>query len=212
MGIPAQELVHPESVPSVLECVICTEVLLDAVECPHCQVAACRECITPWLSSKGTCPQCRQKTAQFSPAHRIVRAQLGALLVRCTQENCTWTGTLESREGHECKTALESTAEVVEMLKARLAEKDAKIAEQQKVISMQSAQLQTLERQRFAQSAQSATDALPGRSGWSALSGSGDPVPICRRPGCTFPSWDGRPGGFCTRSCRDRFRESTVPS
>jgi len=76
---------------------------LDPMEC-KCETVFCSKCIGTWLRNNPHCPSCREplRQEQLKRAHRSVRAYLDALLVRCQQPGCGWTGALDARAGHEC--------------------------------------------------------------------------------------------------------------
>jgi hypothetical protein len=48
-----------EGLEGILSCFICAGMLQDAVLCPRCGAMACRSCLSKWVSSSNTCPQCR---------------------------------------------------------------------------------------------------------------------------------------------------------
>mmetsp|Transcript_2315 Transcript_2315/g.4846 ORF Transcript_2315/g.4846 Transcript_2315/m.4846 type:complete len:295 (-) Transcript_2315:366-1250(-) len=132
MGIPDEDLVHPEHVPPSHRCLICQEVLLDPKEC-GCEVAFCAACIGDWLQrGKNECPNCRQYLSHetLKRAHRSVVAAINNLETRCRQPGCGWTGQLDARANHECqpKKIAELTARAA-ALEAQLGGKNERITE-----------------------------------------------------------------------------------
>mmetsp|Transcript_56525 Transcript_56525/g.104652 ORF Transcript_56525/g.104652 Transcript_56525/m.104652 type:complete len:216 (-) Transcript_56525:280-927(-) len=138
MGIPSGEVVHPEEVSDILRCLICTDVLLDPLECTECQTAYCRSCIGAWLMVKHSCPHCKatiHHEGALQPLHRSLRTELAKVRVTCPKAGCTWRGRLDHRPGHEC------FPDVLAARDARIAELEAELEVHRAMVSKLEARL-----------------------------------------------------------------------
>ncbi|ELR50762.1 E3 ubiquitin-protein ligase NRDP1 isoform X1 [Bos indicus] len=68
-----------------LICPICSGVLEEPVQAPHCEHAFCNACITQWFSQQQTCPVDRSvvTVAHLRPVPRIMRNMLSKLQIAC---------------------------------------------------------------------------------------------------------------------------------
>lgn len=68
-----------------LICPICSGVLEEPVQAPHCEHAFCNACITQWFSQQQTCPVDRSAVtvAHLGPVPRIMQNMLSKLQIAC---------------------------------------------------------------------------------------------------------------------------------
>ena len=48
-----------EQVPTAYECIICSCIAWDPMECSECNALACQKCIAVWNSKQKFCPHCK---------------------------------------------------------------------------------------------------------------------------------------------------------
>lgn len=100
MGVDLERFldVNPE-----LICSICAGVLEDPVESP-CRHVFCSACISRWLDTKQSCPNCRKKVRanNLRPALPMIKNIINKLKIRCdfAPNGCTETVELEQLESH----------------------------------------------------------------------------------------------------------------
>lgn len=100
MGIDLERFldVNPE-----LICSICAGVLEDPVESP-CRHVFCSACISRWLDTKKSCPNCRKKVRanELRPALPMIKNIINKLKIRCdfAPNGCTETVELEQLGSH----------------------------------------------------------------------------------------------------------------
>jgi len=159
MGIPDSELLNPEHVAESLRCPICSEVLLDPMECRQCLGTFCKLCVQSTCRTKLECPHCYETTQRLIPARRKIRTHLNQLQVRCQHEGCSWSGRLKSRSGHECELLPAVIANNGAAL-CKLASQSLRIAELERHVLYQQELLQIQERHREELSRQHHLDQL----------------------------------------------------
>ena len=93
-----------EAVGEEFKCLICSEVLLDPVECSGCQTNFCSECIHAWQARSSECPNRCKLVLQ--PCHRAFKNLLMRLKLRCSAKDCQETLTLENVLRHESSECL----------------------------------------------------------------------------------------------------------
>ncbi|CAG0895992.1 unnamed protein product [Cyprideis torosa] len=88
--------------PNEFCCCICTEVLNDPVEISSCDHLYCRSCITTWLQTKPSCPQCQRDATESSlkEANRYLRSYIGNLHVYCPEKDCNKIMAISELEHH----------------------------------------------------------------------------------------------------------------
>ena len=88
-----------------LICIICANVVCEAMECSKCNSLFCKRCIDIWLKQKKECPsRCKMnKDAVIKPASRIVGKLVKKMTIRC--KYCSESMKIEFVEEHEriCK-------------------------------------------------------------------------------------------------------------
>lgn len=50
------------SIKEFIKCILCRKIYKEPVICKNCQHAYCKACIENWISTKGNCPNCGEKT------------------------------------------------------------------------------------------------------------------------------------------------------
>ncbi|NWR09689.1 RNF41 ligase, partial [Paradoxornis webbianus] len=87
-----------------LICPICSGVLEEPVQAPHCEHAFCNACITQWFSQQQTCPVDRSvvTVAHLRPVPRIMRNMLSKLQITCDNAvfGCTAVVRLDNLMAH----------------------------------------------------------------------------------------------------------------
>lgn len=87
-----------------LICPICSGVLEEPVQAPHCEHAFCNACITQWFSQQQTCPVDRSvvTVAHLRPVPRIMRNMLSKLQIACDNAvfGCSAVVRLDSLMSH----------------------------------------------------------------------------------------------------------------
>ncbi|CAM9947541.1 unnamed protein product, partial [Bubo scandiacus] len=87
-----------------LICPICSGVLEEPVQAPHCEHAFCNACITQWFSQQQTCPVDRSvvTVAHLRPVPRIMRNMLSKLQITCDNAvfGCTAVVRLDNLMSH----------------------------------------------------------------------------------------------------------------
>ncbi|KAM4796853.1 E3 ubiquitin-protein ligase NRDP1 [Rhinophrynus dorsalis] len=87
-----------------LICPICSGVLEEPVQAPHCEHAFCNACITQWFSQQQTCPVDRSvvTVAHLRPVPRIMRNMLSKLQITCDNAvfGCTTIVRLDNLMSH----------------------------------------------------------------------------------------------------------------
>ncbi|XP_056371125.1 E3 ubiquitin-protein ligase NRDP1 [Oenanthe melanoleuca] len=87
-----------------LICPICSGVLEEPVQAPHCEHAFCNACITQWFSQQQTCPVDRSvvTVAHLRPVPRIMRNMLSKLQISCDNAvfGCTAVVRLDNLTAH----------------------------------------------------------------------------------------------------------------
>uniref|UniRef100_A0A4W3GKN6 E3 ubiquitin-protein ligase NRDP1 n=1 Tax=Callorhinchus milii TaxID=7868 RepID=A0A4W3GKN6_CALMI len=87
-----------------LICPICSGVLEEPVQAPHCEHAFCNACITQWFSQQQTCPVDRSVVtlAHLRPVPRIMRNMLSKLQITCDNASfgCTAVVRLDQLVSH----------------------------------------------------------------------------------------------------------------
>lgn len=97
MGLDEERFVEP--VGDEFKCLICSEVLLDPIECSGCQTSFCSECIRAWQTRSSECPNRCKLT--LNPCHRGFKNLLMRLKLRCSAKECTEILTVETLSRHE---------------------------------------------------------------------------------------------------------------
>lgn len=87
-----------------LLCPICSGVLEEPVQAPHCEHAFCNACITQWFAQQQICPVDRTVVtlAHLRPVPRIMRNMLSKLQISCDNASfgCTATLRLDQLQSH----------------------------------------------------------------------------------------------------------------
>ncbi|XP_042180510.1 E3 ubiquitin-protein ligase NRDP1 isoform X3 [Oncorhynchus tshawytscha] len=87
-----------------LLCPICSGVLEEPVQAPHCEHAFCNACITQWFSQQQICPVDRSVVtlAHLHPVPRIMRNMLSKLQITCDNAGfgCTAVLRLDQLQSH----------------------------------------------------------------------------------------------------------------
>nr|XP_046197997.1 E3 ubiquitin-protein ligase NRDP1-like isoform X1 [Oncorhynchus gorbuscha]XP_046198000.1 E3 ubiquitin-protein ligase NRDP1-like isoform X1 [Oncorhynchus gorbuscha]XP_046198005.1 E3 ubiquitin-protein ligase NRDP1-like isoform X1 [Oncorhynchus gorbuscha]XP_046198006.1 E3 ubiquitin-protein ligase NRDP1-like isoform X1 [Oncorhynchus gorbuscha] len=87
-----------------LLCPICSGVLEEPVQAPHCEHAFCNACITQWFSQQQICPVDRSVVtlAHLRPVPRIMRNMLSKLQITCDNAGfgCTAVLRLDQLQSH----------------------------------------------------------------------------------------------------------------
>lgn len=100
MGIDLERF--PDVSPELI-CSICAGVLEDPVELP-CRHVFCSACISRWLNTKHSCPNCRKKVRgkDLKPALPLLKNIINKLKIRCefAQSGCAELVELEQLGGH----------------------------------------------------------------------------------------------------------------
>eukprot|EP00927_Polykrikos_kofoidii_P049264 TRINITY_DN43349_c0_g1_i1.p1 TRINITY_DN43349_c0_g1~~TRINITY_DN43349_c0_g1_i1.p1 ORF type:complete len:256 (+),score=37.04 TRINITY_DN43349_c0_g1_i1:182-949(+) len=140
MSVADAELVEPGSVSETLRCPICMDIFNDPVFFGGrpCQHVFCQKCLEHALEQSATCPSCRADLDEEDlQPHQAIRSLIDELLVRCSNR-CGWTGRRDALSGHieACPWTRLRAA------RARLAERDARIAELEAGIDLQAAELE----------------------------------------------------------------------
>lgn len=92
-----------------LTCTIGLGIFNNPVALP-CQHVFCKYCIEQWHAKTGTCPKCREKFDKESMRPQwVIKRIIENSPVRCTNENCKWTGP----QGALCAHVLSDCSETV---------------------------------------------------------------------------------------------------
>ncbi|CAB1336560.1 unnamed protein product [Coregonus sp. 'balchen'] len=87
-----------------LLCPICSMVLEEPVQAPHCEHAFCNACISQWFNQQQICPVDRSVVtlAHLRPVPRIMRNMLSKLQIACDNAGfgCTATLRLDQLQSH----------------------------------------------------------------------------------------------------------------
>ncbi|KAI6062321.1 E3 ubiquitin-protein ligase NRDP1 [Aix galericulata] len=107
-----------------LICPICSGVLEEPVQAPHCEHAFCNACITQWFSQQQTCPVDRSvvTVAHLRPVPRIMRNMLSKLQITCDNAvfGCTAVVRLDNLMSHlnDCEHNPKRPKRDIQLLKA----------------------------------------------------------------------------------------------
>lgn len=85
------------------QCLICHDVVTDAVQMFCCGGLYCRRCVFIWLSDKTTCPSCRQHAAHDTVVTDVRSERLAASVMRpCAQAHlgCAFKGDRQKADEH----------------------------------------------------------------------------------------------------------------
>jgi hypothetical protein len=78
--------VNEDDIDAELKCIICDEPFQSPMNCLACGQTYCQQCIERWNRTNPSCPSCRCVNIEFRHViTRIVRNQLGRLVVKCSQ-------------------------------------------------------------------------------------------------------------------------------
>ena len=102
-GYPMKWFKDENAARRAYECVICLEVVKDAVQVRDCGHQFCALCIEDILKADPRCPSCRIEISDAMVfADHAARRLIKQLEVNCCNEGCTWTGCLSSLvQGHQ---------------------------------------------------------------------------------------------------------------
>jgi hypothetical protein len=83
-------------------CMICHNLVEDAVQTVCCGSLYCHKCIESWLSRKKTCPLC-SKPHELSELQNDVRSDRNSanIIRKCKEDGCTYTGNRYHMKKHE---------------------------------------------------------------------------------------------------------------
>jgi hypothetical protein len=85
------------------QCLICHDVVVDAVQMVCCGGLYCRRCVLLWLQEKTTCPSCRHHATPDNVSSDVRSERLAASVMRpCAQAHlgCTFKGNREKADEH----------------------------------------------------------------------------------------------------------------
>jgi len=85
------------------QCLICHDVVVDAVQMGCCGGMYCRRCVLNWLQENTTCPSCRQHATPDNVSTDVRSERLAASVMRpCAQAHlgCTFKGNREKADEH----------------------------------------------------------------------------------------------------------------
>ncbi|XP_028393265.1 TNF receptor-associated factor 2-like isoform X2 [Dendronephthya gigantea] len=96
-GYPLKWFKEQNAARSSFECVICLEVLKDAVQVEDCGHQFCAQCIEDILKSDPRCPSCRIRISKENVfKDHAARRLIKKLDVHCCNDGCSWIGSLGS--------------------------------------------------------------------------------------------------------------------
>eukprot|EP00299_Pterocystis_sp_00344_P007125 c2158_g1_i1.p1 GENE.c2158_g1_i1~~c2158_g1_i1.p1 ORF type:complete len:362 (-),score=55.98 c2158_g1_i1:15-1100(-) len=101
MGFDRDLVIDPPEHLSELICGICSDVIQNAVM-TDCEHYFCAECVKPYVESQHNCPQCRRpcQISDLKPLSRGLRNILNAIRIRCSNQGCSTSTTLEFISQH----------------------------------------------------------------------------------------------------------------
>jgi DNA polymerase/3'-5' exonuclease PolX len=88
--------------PSMCKCCICLTPMVDPCTTIACKHSFCRGCISAWLLTSSTCPECRSTVtlAGLREADMTLREVLNRLNVFCPNKDCVWQGQRGHLDAH----------------------------------------------------------------------------------------------------------------
>lgn len=88
MGIDIERVVGEHK--QFLKCVICHDLIKDAVEVDCCKKRFCYQCLTHWLNQGNRCPACRMRCV-WQRVHPVINEMMDTLMIKCqyASNGCT---------------------------------------------------------------------------------------------------------------------------
>ena len=93
-----------QELPDFLICMICTNLVMNPIECTECHRVFCVGCINTWRRNKDYCPSLCKKM-KYDQVHPFVKQSLAKLMAKCPYKGCSEVSAYEKYKEHlyNCK-------------------------------------------------------------------------------------------------------------